>query len=106
MQGRLTSVPVPSKIAQTPGHYSIVGLLPEDHTFSKGSLFVLAPGTKCVVFDLDGMPQPYRNSPGMPTGVLISSDWKLRAVYVVEEFKSILLKSATIKCLIMVVPHA
>lgn len=47
-------MPVPLKIAHTPGHYSIVGLLPEDHTFSKGSLFILAPGTKCVIFDLDG----------------------------------------------------
>lgn len=73
MQGRLTSVPVPTKIAQTPGHYSIVGLLPEDHTFSKGSLFILAPGTKCVVFDLDGMPQSCSNSPGIPIGVTTSS---------------------------------
>ncbi|EIE27022.1 hypothetical protein COCSUDRAFT_83581 [Coccomyxa subellipsoidea C-169] len=52
-RGKLNSVPVPLKIANTPGHYSIVGLLPEDHTFSKGSLFILAPGTKCVIFDLD-----------------------------------------------------
>ncbi len=56
MQGKLNSVPVPPRIAQTPGHYSIVGLLPEDHTYSKGSLFVLATGTKCVIFDLDGEP--------------------------------------------------
>lgn len=54
MQGKLNSIAVPQKIANTPGHYSIVGLLPEDHTFSKGSLFILAPGTKCVIFDLDG----------------------------------------------------
>ncbi|CAL8467040.1 g6576 [Coccomyxa elongata] len=53
-RGKLNSIAVPQKIADTPGHYSIVGLLPEDHTFSKGSLFILAPGTKCVIFDLDG----------------------------------------------------
>lgn len=55
LQGKLANVPVPRRIASTPGHYSIVGLLPEDHTFAKGSLFILAPGTKCIVFDLDGV---------------------------------------------------
>lgn len=58
MQGKLNSVPVPPRIAQQPGHYSIVGLLPEDHTFSKGMLFLLQPGTKCVIFDVDGAPLP------------------------------------------------
>ena len=58
MQGKLNSVPVPPRIAQQPGHYSIVGLLPEDHTFSKGMLFLLEPGTKCVIFDVDGAPCP------------------------------------------------
>lgn len=58
MQGKLNSIAVPQKIADTLGHYSIVGLLPEDHTFSKGSLFLLAPGTKCVIFDLDGKHPP------------------------------------------------
>ena len=53
-QGKLNSVPVPPRIAQQPGHWSIVGLLPEDHTFSKGMLFLLEPGTKCVIFDVDG----------------------------------------------------
>lgn len=45
---------MPPRVASVPGHYSIVGLLPEDHTFCKGSLFILAPGTQCVVFDVDG----------------------------------------------------
>ena len=56
-QGRLEGVPVPPRIAQQPGHYSVVGLLPEDHTFSKGMLFLLEPGTKCVIFDVDGGPR-------------------------------------------------
>ena len=47
---------MPPRIAQQPGHYSVVGLLPEDHTFSKGMLFLLEPGTKCVIFDVDGRP--------------------------------------------------
>lgn len=55
MQGKLMSVPVPPRVASVPGHYSIVGLLPEDHTFCKGSLFILTPGTQCVVFDVDGV---------------------------------------------------
>lgn len=54
MQGQLNGIPVPEFVWATPGHYSVVALLPEDHTFAKGSLFVLAPGTKCVVFDMDG----------------------------------------------------
>ncbi|CAK0735032.1 hypothetical protein CVIRNUC_000518 [Coccomyxa viridis] len=53
-KGKLEGVPVPPRIAQQPGHYSVVGLLPEDHTFSKGMLFLLEPGTKCVIFDVDG----------------------------------------------------
>lgn len=61
-QGKLNSVPVPPRIAQQPGHYSIVGLLPEDHTFSKGMLFLLQPGTKCVIFDVDGVPLPTTTS--------------------------------------------
>lgn len=32
----------------------MVALLPEDHTYAKGSLFILEPGTKCIVFDMDG----------------------------------------------------
>lgn len=55
-QGKLDGVPVPPRIAQQSGHYSVVGLLPEDHTFSKGMLFLLEPGTKCVIFDVDGAP--------------------------------------------------
>ena len=54
MQGVLKSIPVPPEILAVPGHYSVVGLLPDDHTFAKGSLFVLAPGTQGVVFDVDG----------------------------------------------------
>ena len=53
-QGQLNGVSVPDTVWATPGHYSVVALLPEDHTYAKGSLFILAPGTKCVVFDMDG----------------------------------------------------
>jgi hypothetical protein len=65
-QGKLANVPVPPRIAATPGHYSMVGLLPEDHTFAKGSLFILAPRTKCVVFDVDGA-RPASVSPSCRT---------------------------------------
>ena len=63
MQGRLKHVPIPAKIWATPGHYSVIGLLPDDHTYAKGSLFIIKPGTKAVVFDVDGdlhpsLPQP------------------------------------------------
>ena len=54
MQGRLRHVPIPSNIWATPGHYSVIGLLPDDHTYAKGSLFIIKPGTKAVVFDVDG----------------------------------------------------
>lgn len=53
-QGRLVGVPVPGNVWTTPGHYNVVGLLPEDNTFAKGSLFILERGSKCVVFDMDG----------------------------------------------------
>ena len=43
-------------IAQQRCHYSVVGLLPEDHTFSKGRPFLLEPKPKCVIFDVDGTP--------------------------------------------------
>lgn len=36
------------------GHYHILGLLPDDNTYGRGSMFILEKGTKCVVFDLDG----------------------------------------------------
>ena len=36
------------------GHYEFVSLLPDDYTSAKGSLFILKPGTKAVVFDMDG----------------------------------------------------
>ncbi len=36
------------------GHYEFVSLLPDDYTSAKGSMFVLQPGTKAVVFDMDG----------------------------------------------------
>ena len=54
MQGRLRHVPIPSNVWATPGHYSVIGLLPDDHTYAKGSLFIVKPGTKAVVFDVDG----------------------------------------------------
>ena len=54
LQGQLNGIPLPDAVWGTPGHYSVVALLPEDHTFAKGSLFILAPGTKCVIFDMDG----------------------------------------------------
>ena len=54
VQGQLNGIPLPDEVLRTPGHYSVVALLPEDHTYAKGSLFILAPGTKCIVFDMDG----------------------------------------------------
>lgn len=54
-QGQLNGIPLPEEVLRTPGHYSVVALLPEDHTYAKGSLFILAPGTKCIVFDMDGL---------------------------------------------------
>lgn len=53
-QGRLKHVPIPDNIWSAPGHYSVIGLLPDDHTYAKGSLFIIKPGTKAVVFDVDG----------------------------------------------------
>jgi hypothetical protein len=41
-------------MATAAGHYDIVALLPEDNTFARGSLFILKPGTQCVLFDMDG----------------------------------------------------
>jgi phosphatidate phosphatase PAH1 len=41
-------------MATNPGHYDIVSLLPGDNTFARGSLYVLKPGTKLVLFDVDG----------------------------------------------------
>ena len=52
--GRLGPIPLPEEIATTSGHYDVLALLPEDNTFARGSLFMLAPGTKCVLFDMDG----------------------------------------------------
>ena len=54
MKGQLNGIGLPASVFATPGHYSVVALLPEDHTYAKGSLFILEPGTKCVVFDMDG----------------------------------------------------
>ena len=48
----LKNIPVPAEILAVPGHYSVVGLLPDDHTFAKGSLFILKPGTQAIVFDM------------------------------------------------------
>lgn len=45
---------MPEKIATTPGHYDIFALLPEDNTFARGSLYILRPGAKLVLFDMDG----------------------------------------------------
>ena len=61
MQGQLNGIPLPDEVLRTPGHYSVVALLPEDHTYAKGSLFILAPGTKCIVFDMDGEYQDEHN---------------------------------------------
>ena len=36
------------------GHYEVIAMLPDDYTSAKGSLFILQPGTRAVVFDLDG----------------------------------------------------
>ncbi|GMH39222.1 hypothetical protein BSKO_07120 [Bryopsis sp. KO-2023] len=52
-QGSLI-VPAPKRFTYSPGHYHILGLLPDDNTFGRGSIFMLERGTKCVVFDLDG----------------------------------------------------
>jgi hypothetical protein len=52
--GTLGPVPVPESLVTTPGHYNVLALLPQDNTFARGSLFILKPGTKCVLFDLDG----------------------------------------------------
>ena len=57
MQGVLKNIPVPPDVLSIPGHYSVVGLLPDDHTYAKGSLFILKPGTQGVVFDMDGAPR-------------------------------------------------
>lgn len=61
MQGRLKHVPIPDNIWSAPGHYSVIGLLPDDHTYAKGSLFIIKPGTKAVVFDVDGVVHPARS---------------------------------------------
>ncbi|KAL6779212.1 hypothetical protein ACKKBF_B18325 [Auxenochlorella protothecoides x Auxenochlorella symbiontica] len=52
--GRLGPLPVTQSVASTPGHYEFVGLLPDDYSYAKGSMFMLEPGTRAVVFDLDG----------------------------------------------------
>ena len=41
-------------MAVNPCHYDVVALLPEDNTFARGSIYILAPGTKLVLFDMDG----------------------------------------------------
>lgn len=53
-RGNLPDVPLPKSLAGVCGHYNVTALLPEDNTFGKGSLYLLPPETKCVVFDLDG----------------------------------------------------
>lgn len=52
--GTLGPVHVPESMSTTPGHYNVLALLPQDNTFARGSLFILEPKTKCVLFDLDG----------------------------------------------------
>ncbi|GAB4820517.1 hypothetical protein N2152v2_007563 [Parachlorella kessleri] len=52
--GDLGPITLPPTICKTPGHYEFVSLLPDDYTSAKGSLFILKPGTKAVVFDMDG----------------------------------------------------
>ena len=72
-QGQLNGISVPEVVWATPGHYSVVALLPEDHTYAKGSLFILAPGTKCVVFDMDGA------HAGQPLKPCVHSLWDQRS---------------------------
>eukprot|EP00803_Ostreobium_quekettii_P011294 evm.model.scf_1770.2 EVM.evm.TU.scf_1770.2 scf_1770:2991-11514(-) len=45
---------LPDRFLYTPGHYQVLALLPDDNTYGRGSMFMLEPGTQCVVFDLDG----------------------------------------------------
>ena len=52
--GALGPIEVPPDISTVPGHYNVTALLPQDNTFAKGSLYILAPGTQCVVMDMDG----------------------------------------------------
>lgn len=52
--GTLGPVPVPESVATTAGHYNVLALLPQDNTFARGSLYILEPKTKVVLFDLDG----------------------------------------------------
>lgn len=52
--GDLQRVDVPQRIAHRPGLYQVISLLPRDNTFACGSLFMLHPGTKFIIFDVDG----------------------------------------------------
>ena len=55
-QGQLRGVPVPDNVWTTPGHYNIVGLLPEDNTYAKGSMYILEPVRISVVLCVTSMP--------------------------------------------------
>ena len=50
----MPKVTLPKSITARPGHYNVTALLPEDNTFGKGSMYMLPPGTKCIVYDMDG----------------------------------------------------
>ncbi|KDD74816.1 hypothetical protein H632_c1055p0, partial [Helicosporidium sp. ATCC 50920] len=52
--GKLGPLALPPSLARTPGHYEVLGVLPDDYTFAKGSLYILRPGTRAVVVDMDG----------------------------------------------------
>ena len=56
LQGQLRGVPVPDNVWNTPGHYNIIGLLPEDNTYAKGSMYILEPASISVVLCVTGMP--------------------------------------------------
>lgn len=50
-------MPVPDNVWTTPGHYNIVGLLPEDNTYAKGSMYILEPASLSVVPRVTSMPR-------------------------------------------------
>ena len=49
-------MPVPDNVWNTPGHYNIVGLLPEDNTYAKGSMYILEPASMSPELRITGMP--------------------------------------------------
>eukprot|EP01026_Neomeris_dumetosa_P061563 TRINITY_DN58113_c0_g1_i1.p1 TRINITY_DN58113_c0_g1~~TRINITY_DN58113_c0_g1_i1.p1 ORF type:complete len:768 (-),score=71.74 TRINITY_DN58113_c0_g1_i1:493-2742(-) len=53
-RGLLQDISLPESMRRNPGLYDVWAFLPEDNTYAKGSMFMLQPGTPCIVFDLDG----------------------------------------------------